>query len=148
MGTIPRSSMLIMSARAKTNTAYQAWAVLGQGSLVASSAIFFSGKKSAEILVASVLIRLLGKLSTKPQEETIRIDFIFVILRVALWMRFSFQDHICFGSGVRFTAEFLERQSLWIRFAFRQSRQDFVEERLQLFFEFVGVREDIKVIAL
>src|SRR5262245_2885217 len=54
--TIWRSRMLIMSARAKTNTPYQAWVGLGQGSLVASSAILFSGKESAEILVASVLI--------------------------------------------------------------------------------------------
>src|SRR5215475_388598 len=55
-GTIPRSSMLIMSVRAKTNTAYQARAGLGQGSLVASGAILSSERESAEILVASVLI--------------------------------------------------------------------------------------------
>src|SRR5215471_10856066 len=57
MGTIPRSSMLIISARAKTNTAYQARAGLGQGSLVASGAILSSERESAEILVASVLIQ-------------------------------------------------------------------------------------------
>src|SRR5262245_41741761 len=49
--------MFIMSARAETNTPYQAWAGLGQGSLAASRAILASERESAEILVASVLIQ-------------------------------------------------------------------------------------------
>src|SRR5262245_39067387 len=63
--TIPRSSMLIMSARAKTNTAYQARDGLGQGSLVTSRVTLLSGRESAEILVASVLIWV-------PQEKKTR----------------------------------------------------------------------------
>src|SRR5215510_1297394 len=55
--TIWRSSMLIISARANTNTAYQARVRLGQGSLAPSGATIVSDGKSAEILVASVLIR-------------------------------------------------------------------------------------------
>src|SRR5262245_13060772 len=74
-GTIPRSSMLIMSVRAKTNTAYQARAGLGQGSLVASRAIFSSEKESAEILVASVLIEY--SYENQPRRNEGHEDFFF-----------------------------------------------------------------------
>jgi hypothetical protein len=60
--------MLIMSARAKTNTAYQARLGLGQGSIVAAGALLASERESAEILVASVLIWI-------PQEKEARREY-------------------------------------------------------------------------
>src|SRR5262245_14894483 len=86
--TIPRSSMLIMSARAKTNTAYQARAGLGQGSLVFSRAILSSGIESAEILVASVLIK--DSYENQPrrnEEHEERKEKIFVLF-VSSWLIF------------------------------------------------------------
>src|SRR5262245_61136179 len=89
-GTIPRSSILIMSASAKTNTAYQARDGLGQGSVAASSAILFSDRELVEILVASVLIQCSSDLNRayRPYRT------LFMV---------SFPDHICFGSGFNFT---------------------------------------------
>jgi hypothetical protein len=79
---------LIMSARAKTNTAYQALAGLGQGSLVASRAILSSERESAEILVASVLIK--DSYENQPrrnEEHEERKEKIFVLF-VSSWLIF------------------------------------------------------------
>src|SRR5262245_55301651 len=86
--TIWRSRKLISSAIAKTNTAYQARAGLGQGSLVASRVIPSSERESAEILVASVLIK--DSYENQPrrnEEHEERKEKIFVLF-VSSWLIF------------------------------------------------------------
>src|SRR5262245_4764524 len=99
-GTIPRSSMLIMSVRAKTNTAYQARAGLGQGSIVASSAILFSNGESAEILVASVLIK--DSYENQPRRKEEHEERKEKNLRALLFFVVDFQSKTIFALALAF----------------------------------------------